>query len=101
MDLERYDYFLGKKYKLLYNLYHEIYCLLCLSPVQLEMFNNDGNPFWTLYIEEEGVFAEISSSKLKSLDERLSLHKQAYRRLKALLNTKSLKFNKDGLTRLF
>ena len=95
------DYLLGKKYRLLYNLYHEIYCLLCLLPAQMRSVNADGSYMWSIYYDIEGAFAELTSSKNKSLAERLSLHKEAYRNLKRLLGTSSLKFNKDGLVRLF
>ena len=95
------DYLLSKKYRLLYNLYHEIYCLLCLLPVQMRSVNANGSRTWSFYSDEEGVFAELTSSKNKSLAERLSLHKKAYRNLKRLLGESSLKFNKDGLVRLF
>ena len=95
------DYLLGKKYRLLYNLYHEIYCLLCLLPAQVRSVDANGTYTWSLYRDREGVLAELTSSKDKSLAERLSLHKEAYRNLKRLLGTSSLKFNKDGLVRLF
>ena len=83
------EHLLMRKYRLLYQLYEQLYGLILTQDVDKSL--------WDLYEYdsdgEQGCVAELKNTAFLPIDVRLQLHKYQYRKLKAQSN---LKFTADG-----
>lgn len=89
------DYLLGKKIRLLYRLYNQIYGFVVMEQ-NIDIRNN-----YNIYIDEDTGYciAELKGTEYISLSQRLNQHKIAYKKLKA--QHKKLKFLENGIVSLF